>query len=235
VPDRPDGGEQVLKPQDMILQIDGFDIDIQGDYQDPEYGHLMLENLSTRNKWAGDDVKMKIWREGKPLDITYRLPKYEYSTALVPMATYDHEPEYLMIGGLVFEPLTDSYLQSWGNDWKRRAPFRLTYYRTESPEKDRPSLVLLSQVLPDPYNIGYQEQRCLVVDKVNGQRVNRLPELRAALDKPVNGFHVIEFVQSDSLRKMVLVAGDAEREATSRVLKRYGINEPFHLASQTER
>jgi hypothetical protein len=235
VPDRPDGGEQVLKPQDIILQIDGFDIDIQGDYEDPEYGHLMLENLSTRGKWAGDEVKMKIWREGKPLDITYRLPKYDYSTSLVPMATYDKEPEYLMIGGLVFQPLSDSYLQSWGNDWKRRAPFRLTYYRTESPTKDRPALVLLSQVLPDPYNIGYQEQRCLVVDKVNGQRVNRLPDLRAALDKPVNGFHIIEFVQSDSLRKMVLVAGDAEHEATSRVLKRYGINEPLHFAPEAEK
>jgi hypothetical protein len=235
VPDRPDGGEQVLKPQDIILQIDGFDIDIQGDYEDPEYGHLMLENLSTRAKWAGDEAKMKIWREGKPLDITYRLPKYDYSTSLVPMATYDQDPEYLMIGGLVFQPLTDSYLQSWGPDWKRRAPFRLTYYRTESPEKDRPSLVLLSQVLPDPYNIGYQEQRCLVVDKVNGQRVNRLPDLRAALDKPVNGFHIIEFVQSDSLRKMVLIAGDTEHEATSRVLKRYGINEPLHFAPEREK
>jgi hypothetical protein len=235
VPDRPDGGEQVLKPQDLILQIDGFDIDIQGDYEDPEYGHLMLENLSTRAKWAGDEVKMKIWRDGKPLDITYRLPKYEYSTSLVPMATYDREPEYLMIGGLVFQPLTDSYLQSWGNDWKRRAPFRLTYYRTESPDKDRPSLLFLSQVLPDPYNIGYQDQRWLVVDKINGQRVRRLPELRAALDKPVNGFHVIEFVQSDSLRKMVLFAGDPEREATTRVLKRYGINAPLHFAAETEK
>jgi hypothetical protein len=230
VPERPDGGEQVFKPQDIILRIDGFDIDIQGDYQDPEYGHLMLENLATRSKWAGDEMKIQIWRDGKSLEVTYRLPKYEYSTTLVPLATYDREPEYFMMGGLVFQPLTDAYLQSWGNDWKRRAPFRLTYYRTESPAKDRPSLVMLSQVLPDPYNIGYQEQKWLIVDRVNGQRVNRLPDLRAALDKPVNGFHVIEFAQSDSLRKIVLAAGDAEHEATARVLKRYGINEPLRFA-----
>ena len=139
-----------------------------------------------------------------------------------------------MIGGLVFEPLTDPYLQSWGSDWKRRAPFRLTYYRTESTDKDRPALVLLSQILPDPYNIGYQDQRGLVVDTVNGQPVHRLSELRAALDKPVNGFQIIEFVQSDSLRKMVLLAGDSEREATTRVLKRYGINEPLHLAPEPQ-
>ncbi len=233
VPDRPDGGEQVLKPQDIILNIDGFDIDIQGDYVDPDYGHLMLENLATRGKWAGDEVKMKIWREGKPMELSYRIPKYDYSTTLVPFATYDREPEYVVVGGLVFQPLTDSYLQSWGADWKRRAPFRLAYYRNDPPTKDRPSLVLLSQVLPDTYNIGYQDQKGLVVDKVNGQRISKLADLRLALEKPQNGFHVIEFVQSDSLRKIILAAGDPEQEATARVLKRYGISEPFHLLADS--
>jgi hypothetical protein len=230
VPDRPDGLEQVLKPEDIILKIDGFDLDIQGDYEDPEYGHLMLENLSTRRKWAGDDVKMHIWRDGKAMDIVYRLPKYQYSNSLVPFATYDQEPEYLIVGGLVFQPLTDSYLQSWGADWRRRSPFRLYYYRNEPPTKDRPALVLLSQVLPDAYNMGYQEQRYLVLDKVNGQRVSRLTELREALKKPVDGFHIIEFVQSDSLRRLVLSAGEAEQAATARVLRQFNISQPFHFA-----
>jgi hypothetical protein len=232
VPNRPDSGEQVLKVQDIILRIDGFALDIQGDYEDPEYGHVMLENLSTRNKWAGDNVKLEIWRDGKPLEVTYRLPKYEYSTALVPFGTYDQEPEYVIVGGLVFQPLTDSYLQSWGGDWKTRAPFRLLYYRGESPAKDRPALLLMAQVLPDAYNIGYQDQKYLVVEKVNGQSVSRLSELRQALEKPLNGFHVIDFVQSDSLRRLVVAAGDAEKDATARILKRYGIDQAFHLNSE---
>jgi S1-C subfamily serine protease len=233
VPERPDGGPQVLKPNDIILNIDGFDLDIQGDYEDPEYGHLMLENLATRSKWAGDDVKMQIWRDGKPMEIVYRLPKYEYSVPLVPFATYDQDPEYLIMGGLVFQPLTDSYLQSWGNEWRRRSPFRLYYYRNDQPTKERPGLVLLSQVLPDAYNIGYQEHRWLVVDKVNGQSVSRLEQLREALQKPVNGYHIIDFVQSDSLRRLVLDAGEPEKAATERVLKRYGISEPFHFTTET--
>ena len=232
VPDRPDKGEQVLKPQDILLQIDNFPLDIQGDYNDPEFGHLMLESLSTHGKWAGDDFKMQIWRNGKQMDVTYRLPKFEYTNSLVPGATYDQEPEYLIIGGLVFQPLTDSYLESWGADWKRRAPFRLNYYRNESPSKERPALVLLSQVLPDPYNIGYQDQRYLILDKVNGQPVHYLSELRDALKKPAEGFHVFEFVRSDSLQRLVLAAGDAEQEATARVLTRYGIAEPGRFAGK---
>jgi hypothetical protein len=230
VPARPDTCDRVLRPKDILLQIEGFDLDIQGDYNDPEFGHLMLENLATRHKWAGDEVKMKIWREGKPLEVSYRLPKFDYTNALVPHATYDQEPEYLIVGGMVFQPLTDSYLQSWGSDWKHRSPFRLHYYDEQPPTKDRPALVLLSQVLPDAFNIGYQEQRWLVVDKVNGQPVSRLSELRDALQKPVDGFHIIEFMQSDSLRRIVIAAGSSEEAATQRVLKRYGITEASHFA-----
>jgi hypothetical protein len=231
VPDRPDGGTQVLKPKDLLLNIDGFDIDIQGDYTDPEFGHLNLESLATRRKWAGEEMKMRIWRDGKPMEASYRLPKYKYTNALVPYAVRDQEPEYLIVGGLIFQPLTDSYLQSWGADWKRNAPFRLYYYNNEEPTPERPSLVLLSHVLPDAYNIGYQDQKYLVIDKVNGQRVSRLPELRDALQRPLNGFHVLEFVHGDSLCRMVLAAGDAEREATARVLQHYGIDQAFRFAT----
>lgn len=232
VPERADHGDPALKPKDILLKIDGFDIDAEGDYLDPDYGHLMLENLAGRNKWAGDDVKMQIWREGKPMEVTYRLPRFEFSAALVPHATYDQEPEFLILGGLVFQPLTDPYLESWGSDWKRRAPFRLRYYAQQSPSQEQPALVILSQVLPDPYNIGYQEYKYVVVDKVNGQPVHRMKELQAALKCPLGGYHVIDLVQSDSLRRIVVAAGSPETESTRRVLKRYGIDEASRLATK---
>jgi hypothetical protein len=230
VPNRPDTEPQVIKPKDVLLKIEGFDIDVQGDYTDPEFGHLNLENLSVRNKWAGDDVKIQVWRDGKAMDVVYRLPRFEYTNSLVPYASYDQEPEYMIVGGLVFQPLTDAYLQSWGQDWKNRAPFRLNYYNNESPTTNRPALVMLSQVLPDPYNIGYQDQRWLIVNKVNGQRVSRLSELRDALQKPTEGYHVLEFAKGESLQRMVLAAGEADREATARVLSRYHITDAIKLA-----
>lgn len=224
------GVPAVLKARDVLLQVDGFEIDIQGDYIDPNFGHLSLENLATRGKWAGDEVKMKIWRDGKPQDITYRLPKAEYTATLVPDAVFDQEPEYVIVGGLVFQPLNDAFLRSWGPEWKRRSPFRLYYYNNQSPTPETPALVFLSQVLPDIYNLGYQELRYLVVEEVNGQKVRRLSELRTALEKPVNGFHNIQFAQSDSLRRLVLSADDRE-QATQRVLQRYGITKDFFIAS----
>lgn len=230
VPDMPDGSQPVLKPRDVILQIDGFDIDIQGDYNDPEFGYLLLENLATRRKWAGDDIRMKILRDGKEMHVTYRLPKYEYANWQVPFQSFDQEPDYFIMGGLVFQPLTCAYLRSWGTDWKRRAPFRLNYFTANEASKERPSVVILSQVLPDNYNIGYQEQKYLVVEKVNGRDITQLTDLLDAFKNPVGSYHVIEFKKSNELRRMVLAAGDPERAATRRVLEHYGINDEFRFA-----
>lgn len=229
VPKRPDNLPQVIKTNDVILSIQGFPLDVQGDYLDPEFGYLMLENLATRNVWAGDEVPMQIWRDGKQMDISYRLPKFAYTNSLLPFATFDEEPEYLILGGLVFQPLTIPYLQNWGPEWKRRAPFRLYYYNNQMPTDERPSSVLLSQVLPDPFNIGYQELRFLVLDKVNGVKISNLSDLAEAVQKPTGNHHVIEFVKSDSLRRMVIAAGDLEAAAMDRILKRYGISTPVHL------
>jgi len=223
----------VLKPRDILLQVDGFDVDTQGDYVDAGYGHLLLENLSTRNKWAGDPARLKVWRDGRAQDVVYRLPKAEDAARLVPEAPFEQEPEYVIAGGLVFQPLTKNYLRSWGQDWERRAPFRLAYFRSQDPTPERPAVVILSQVLPDFYNLGYQESRQLVVEKVNAQKVNYLSDLQQALKKPVNGFHILEFTKGETLQKIVLDAATLDA-ATKRVLDRYGIDKESVIVSSAK-
>jgi len=212
----------VLQPRDVILQIDGFDIDHSGDYRDPLYGHLMLENLSTRQRWAGDRIPLKIWRDGAPLEVEYTLPPIRKALRLVSDDSADQPPEYLIVGGLVFQPLTRNYLQSWGPDWERSAPFRLAYFRNEEPTRERPARVILSSVLPDPVNLGYQEVRTLVLERVNERSVSTLQELQQALAQPKDGYHLFEFLAGESLQRLVLDAAQLEA-ASSRILERYGI------------
>ena len=147
------GHETVLHPKDILLKVDGFEIDIVGDYEDPSYGKLMLERLATREHWAGDPVPMTVWREGAMIDLMFHLPKADYRSEYVPSANYDMPPEYLMAGGLVFQPLTEPYLRSWGGEWQRRAPVRLVRLKSQAPTEEDPSCVVLSAVLPDPYNL----------------------------------------------------------------------------------
>ena len=82
----------------------------------------------------------------------------------------------------------------------------------------------LSNVLPDIYNLGYQDTRLLVLDSVNGRRISRLADLEKAFTESKDGFHSIEYMHGDSLRRMVLDATTAAR-ATRRVMETYRIEE----------
>lgn len=221
--------EENLQPFDIILQVDGFDIDPQGRYQDPLYGQQILENLSIRGKFAGDIVRITVWREGAIRVVNYRLPRFDYHLRMLPDHVFDREPEYLIVGGLVMAPLNKPFLRSWGEDWKRRAPFRLVYYDNEFPTPERPSLVVMSFVLPDAYNLGYQDLRALVVDKINGKPVRNLKDAKAALASPQGGYHILEFIRSDTIRRVVLDASQMET-ANTRILQRYGIPQAEHLS-----
>ena len=221
-----------MKPRDIILEIDGFKIDVQGDYNDPDYGNLLLENLATRTKRAGEKVKIKVQRDGKEMDVDYVLPKVDYTLEIVPMHVFDQDPEFLIVGGLLFQPLTVSYLQSWGGDWNRKAPFRLGYATREDPTPEKPSYVVLSLVLPDPFTIGYQETRYLIVESFNGKPVSTLHDIIVAKESPKDGFHIVEFREGDALRRMVLDAAQVE-DTTKRVLERYGIDKDRHLVVPT--
>lgn len=216
------GEAYAIRKRDVLLEVDGFGIDTEGDYEDPAYGHLMLEGLATRQHFAGDTIPIKVLRDGKVLEVRYTLPLAEYKVDLLPMHVLDQQPEFLIAGGFVFQPLTQPFLRVWGDDWRRRAPFRLVYFNSQPPTPERPGMVVLGQVLPDPINIGYQEYRHLVLEKVNGRSIRALGDLKAALAQPENGFHILEYFQGDNLQRMVLDAGALD-EATQRVLRRYGI------------
>ena len=221
---KPGKKKSSLKLHDIILEVGGFPIDIQGDYLDPDYGHVIMEYLACRNKWAGDILKLKIWRDGKVQDIDYKLPKADFSDNLVMDRPSDVEPTYLIAGGLVFVPLSAEFLSSWGGDWQRSAPFRLVFYNNQKAKKDQKSLVVLSLVLPDFYNIGYQQRSSqnIVIEKANGNLISTLEDLAQALDKPKDGFHILEFKKGSSLGKIILDAEKLE-QANDRIVQRYGI------------
>jgi hypothetical protein len=218
-----------LKIHDVITEIDGFAIDQKGDYVDPQYGPLNLECLSARKHWAGDDIKIKVWRGDKFVDLKYNLPRVAYTNEVVPDYVFNKEPEYVLLGGLLFQPLSGPYLQSWGaGDWQRRAPFRLSYMAKKKATPDTPSAVVLSQILPDKFNLGYQDARYLIVESMNGRKILTLQDVIEARKNPKDGFHEVKFQEGDSLTRIILDATEADA-ATRRILERYGLNTPEHL------
>jgi len=216
------GVESPIKPHDVILNIDGFDIDAEGNYRDPQYKKLCLENLSSRGKWAGMESKMKIWRDGKEMDIVYKLPKADYGDNLVPYQSFDQDPEYVMTGGFVFAPLTDAYLRVWGPNWRQRAPFRLSYYDMGKVTTEHPQRVVLTQVIPHEINMGYEGIRNVVIDEINGVKIKQIADILPALKSPINGFDVFKFAPGEPIQQVVLDASLMD-QATSQIMASYHI------------
>ncbi|RLC70247.1 MAG: hypothetical protein DRI26_07515, partial [Chloroflexi bacterium] len=57
-------GSEVLRQADVILEIDGTEIDAYGRYEDPLYGKILYTNLLRRKK-VGEYIELRIWRKGK--------------------------------------------------------------------------------------------------------------------------------------------------------------------------
>jgi hypothetical protein len=191
-------GSESLKFNDVLLEIDGYPINAFGRYQHPLYGEISFEHLLQRHV-VGEPINFVVWRDGKRLELSAKSQRFESSEMLVPYQQYDKQPEYMVLGGYVFQKLTRNYLRLWGDNWSGKVPPHLLhYYRDLSLKSDekRKDIVILSFVLPSEINLGYQNLGRIVVKTFNGMETNKISDLIKAQNLfPDSPFHVIEFEQ----------------------------------------
>jgi hypothetical protein len=216
-------GAGVLEPGDVVLEVAGRKLDPTGQFEHPDYGKLLFPVLLTDGAHPGDSLRFRILRSGQRRDIDVPLRRMLPEDDKVPPYVLGRGPDYVVSGGLVFEELTIPYLGTWG-DWARRAPTRLLVAfdrEGAEPTPEAPRIVLLSSVLPDPCNLGYQDLRDLVVTQVNGVPVGRLADLRRAFAKPSGGFHVVDFLPGQGPTRIVLDVAEVAA-AEERIRSLYG-------------
>jgi len=219
-------GAGVLEPGDVLLEVGGRKLDPTGQFEHPSYGKLLFPLLITDGARPGDTLKFRVLRQGERRDVDVVLKRMPAEEDKVPPYVLGRGPDYVVSGGLVFQELTVPYLSTWG-DWNRRAPTRLLVaYDREgaAPSPEAPRLVVLSSVLPDPANLGYQDMRDLLVSEVNGRRIGSLEDLRRAFAAPKGAFHVVEFVPGQGPTRIVLDVAEAAA-AADRIRSLYGASD----------
>ncbi len=219
-----------VKEGDVLLEINGNKLDSRGYYNDPELGLLASSHLFRGAARVNDVIKLKVFREGKAIDIDCKMVRRNPTDYLVDPYMFDRGPRYLILGGLLFQELTMNYLQLAGRDWRDRAPFRLLYAQTNQEElmkEGRRKLVFLSGVLPSQGTMGYERLRQLIVTKVNDKPINDIKDLAEALKTPIEGIHKIEF--KDFPRLIHMDAAQAEQDNKEFLPGRYRINKMQRL------
>lgn len=216
-------GKAGLREGDVLLSVDGFKLDEDGNYRDPLYGPTAVGNLIRTKPTVGAVARFRISRQGKEMDLTGIYDRKAREEVAIPTLQFDQAPKYLVVGGLVFQELTGTYLQEWGDKWSERAPQRLvelfTFQQEKRPDPEK-KVVFLSQVLPAPITLGYEQLSGLVLEKVNGREVKNLGELAQAVEAVATGDLVFEF--RDEPGKLILPA-EGLSAATEKIGQAYGL------------
>ncbi|EYU39504.1 hypothetical protein ABFS82_06G199500 [Erythranthe guttata] len=207
---------RVLKKDDIILSFDGVPIANDGSVAFRNRERITFDHLVSMKK-PNDTAQVKVLRSGEEHEFTVTLRPLH---PLVPVHQFDKLPSYLIFAGLVFVPLTQPYLHEYGEDWYNASPRRLCERALrELPQKPGQQFVILSQVLMDDINTGYERLADLQVKKVNGVEVDNLKHLRQLVED--GGNENVRFDLDDE--RVIVLNYDSAKTATSRILKRHRI------------
>jgi len=183
-------------------------------------------------KPLGQELNLTISRDGENREIAVTLNKDARDKALLATEQPDAAPRYIVWGGLVFQPLTETYLQTLKTQARGSLPvefLELENRETELRERGYTELTALTLIIPTPATLGYDAMGFCLVEKVNGKEVHNFREFAAALDEPTaNG--IVEF----SLNKPPynVYMDRAAAEATNDSLRRSSVPNLRHVESK---
>jgi S1-C subfamily serine protease len=210
-----------LQPGDVLLTIDGYNIEDDGSIN-LDGNPVVFAELMERRQW-GESVSFRLLRNGSYTNIAVKLDNPQ--DPFMYRNVYDEKPEYYIMAGLVFAPVNRALLYTVQDS---SAPNRnqLFYFSTFSKIDDlytnREEFVVMMRRLPHAVNAYADPFLNGIVSEINGRRITKLADVKTAFAAPTNGFAVISFEGIED--KLFLEAEKAE-EADAEILSAYGIME----------
>jgi S1-C subfamily serine protease len=204
----------VLEPGDAILEISSHPIaanstiKFRGRYR-------CRYDVMLGWSFVGDPLELVILRQGTRRKVTLTLAA---PAQLVPRSQYDQPPTYFIFGGLVFQVLSRDFLSTWDSWWDKAPKEFLYLYYSGNRTEERQEVVVLTQILADELNVGYENLYSESVIAVNG----RMPRDMIDFVSTVESSQGTVEIRTSSDSYIVLDCAKAHAAAT-RILDRYRI------------
>lgn len=212
-----------LKAGDVILSLGGNPVFNNGLVRVD--GDLVDMNEVVERKFAGDKVEVEFLRDGKKQKAEITLKRFDPYVKLG--AQYDKRPEYVLYAGLVFQPL-DRDLMDAHRISDNTVNHIFDNYLSQKMYVERPDPVVLTNILPDEVNTYLQGSYPGLVDEINGVKIRKLADVKAALAKEDEKAGYVVVKLQDRGRPLVLKRSLAEA-AHPRIMRNYNIREDAHL------
>ncbi|KAJ6390540.1 hypothetical protein OIU77_024699 [Salix suchowensis] len=204
---------RVLKEGDVIVSFDDVNVGCEGTVPFRSNERIAFRYLISQ-KFAGDVAELGIIRAGSFMKVKVVLNPRVH---LVPYHVDGGQPSYLIIAGLVFTPLSEPLIEEECEDsigLKLLAKSRYSLARFKGEQ-----IVILSQVLANEVNFGYEEMSNQQVLKLNGTPIKNIRHLAHLVDSCKNKYFVFEFEDN----YVVVLEREAASASSFHVLKDYGI------------
>ncbi|MDB4408893.1 serine protease [Akkermansiaceae bacterium] len=212
----------IVKRGDILVSIDGYDIDSAGNIK--VGGEFVDMNEVVERKFTGDTVTLIHLRDGK--EITSAVTLKTFDASRIYAMKYEVQPRFTVYAGLIFQPLDFNLFASY--KFKDISVRRLyDEYVSEGGFLEHEDIVILTRVESDQLTGFMTGFVGMVVKELNGEKVKTLKQLHDGLraeDAPE--FHTITFVGGS--RPLVLPSAKA-REAHQRIMKQVGISSEAQL------
>ncbi|KAK1357019.1 protease Do-like 2, chloroplastic [Heracleum sosnowskyi] len=207
------GASKVLKEGDVIVSFDGVPVGCEGTVPFRSTERIAFRYLISQ-KFSGDSAEIGIIRAGILMKVQAALTPRVH---LVPCHIEGGQPSYLIVAGLVFTPLSEPLIDeecedSIGLKLVTKARYSLSRFEGEQ-------IVVLSQVLANEVNIGYEDMSNEQVLKFNGTRIKNIHHLTHLVDSCKDKYLVFEFEDN----YLVILEREASSVASPCILKDYGI------------
>lgn len=204
----------IMKVGDIITKIDGHSIQNNGTVEFRHGEYLNYTHWIDLHQ-LGDEMKLSIIRDDKPMDVTLKLDQPGKEFLLVKPNQFDKQPTYYIYGGFVFMPLNHDILGSMDP-----VPSALAALAQEAPSEDRKEVILMTQVLPADINKDYHHDNNLIIHKVNGEAI---PDFKTFYEKMQAANTQFVVLETDDGYQVVIDRTEAASKQPS-ILARYGIS-----------
>ena len=208
----------IVRVGDVFLAIEGRSIANDGTipFRGTERIHFAD---AVHKKFMGESVRCNILIIGEIIEVTIPLKEPLGSGRLVPYTQYDTTPTYYIVGGLVLQPLTRNYLETW--DSIEAVPVHLaTYYYHGRQSDDRKQVIVLTNILGDELTVGYDDFKDHVITHVNGKAIAAMDDVVKAIEGNEGQYHVM----MDEWGNQIVLERGKINETQKMILERYKID-----------
>jgi hypothetical protein len=177
-------GWGVVEPQDVILSVADSAVGADGTIAGPN-GLRFEFPFAFQRAQSGRSIDVDVLRHGQRLRLEATLKP---GRSLVQGHIYDQNPSFVLVGGVVFQPLSLGYMSLYDRD----PQFMYLQRYRNLPTEDQLQVIVAGPILDNRLTRGRPSIEGMVVSRVNGVVPRDLAHLARIADDPTERWLRIE-------------------------------------------